>query len=449
MFNDHTFQGDINVTSTSETNRPEKLTTRESFRIMMGASRAYWLVNLVNFADGIAYFGILNLLTLFIRDQLGLSDHMTGVAVSVFTGAVTLFMFFGGFVSDRLGVRKALLYSLLFLLAGRVLLTSSPLFDAAGVMLWSSLALMALGTGVLQPALYAGAKEFSDPRTSAISYSLIYAVMNFGIVLESYASPFIRERGGIEAVFWVMAAVNLTALSALLIFFTRKVEQRDRVVEPERHTELVPLRQRIKSLPILDSRFMAFIFVLLPVRTMFAHQWLTMPHYIMRCFPEAVGTRYEWFQGLNPLIITFAVPLVAAFTQRVNIILMMVIGTFVSASATFLLAPEPALSLLIGYILVFSIGEAIWSSRFYEYIAELAPAGRVGAYMGLAGIPWFLAKFTTGFYSGIMLEKYIPATGNQTSGTLWTIYGIIALASPVGLILMKRWMEKPREGAQP
>ncbi len=411
---------------------------------MTRASRAYWLVNLVNFGDGIAYFGILNLLTLFIHDQLGLTDQMTGVAVSMFTGAVTLFMFFGGFVSDRLGVRKALMVSVLLLLVGRIFLTSSPLFDASGIMLWTSLALMALGTGVLQPSLYAGAKEFSDPRTSAISYSLIYAIMNFGIVIESYVSPFIRESGGIESVFWTMAAVNGVVLLAILLLFTRKVEDHDRVV----HIKLEPserqtLSQKLRSLPILDSRFMAFIFVLLPVRTMFAHQWLTMPHYIMRCFPDAVGARYEWFQGLNPLIITFAVPLVAAMTRKVNVISMMIVGTVVSALSTFILATTPDVTLLITYILVFSLGEAIWSSRFFEYVAELAPAGQVGAYMGLAGIPWFLAKFTTGLYSGTMLELFIPEQGAQDSGTLWAIYGLIALASPIGLLLIRRWIRKP------
>ncbi len=411
---------------------------------MFGASRAYWLVNLVNFGDGIAYFGILNLLTLFIHGQMGLSDQMTGVAVSVFTGAVTLFMFFGGFVSDRLGVRKALMISLLFLLLGRVFLTSSPMFDAAGIMLWTSLGLMALGTGVLQPTLYAGAKEFSDPRTSAISYSLIYAIMNFGIMIESYMSPYIREHGGIEAVFWTMAAVNGIVLLAILLLFTRKVEDRDRVVHiEEKKHEHKTLAEKIKALPILDARFMAFIFVLLPVRTMFAHQWLTMPHYIMRCFPESVGARYEWLQGLNPLIITIAVPLVAALTRKVNVIKMMIIGTVISAASTFILAPAPDLTLLILYIFVFSIGEAIWSSRFFEYIADLAPAGQVGAYMGLAGIPWFLAKFTTGFYSGFMLEKFIPEQGVQDSGTLWTVYGFVALLSPLGLLLMQKWMVKP------
>ena len=43
-----------------------------------------------------------------------------------------------------------------------------------------------------------------------------------------------------------------------------------------------------------------------------------------------------------------------------------------------------------------ALEKQLWSSRFLEYVADLAPAGKVGAYMGLAGIPWFLAKMTTG-----------------------------------------------------
>lgn len=64
------------------TENQEQLTLKENFAILFGASRAFWLVNMVNFGDGIAYFGILNLMTLFIQGQVGFSDHMTTIAVS-------------------------------------------------------------------------------------------------------------------------------------------------------------------------------------------------------------------------------------------------------------------------------------------------------------------------------------------------------------------------------
>jgi len=125
-----------------------------------------------------------------------------------------------------------------------------------------------------------------------------------------------------------MIAITLVMLLANVLLFNRKVEERDRVVayavkpEHDRRT----LGEKIRALPFLDSRFIFFIFILLPVRTLFAHQWLTIPDYVMRCFPKDIGARYEWFQGLNPLVIVIGVPLIAALTRRVNIITMMILG---------------------------------------------------------------------------------------------------------------------------
>ena len=424
----------------------EALTLRDNVRILFGAARAFWLVNLVNFGDGIAYFGILNLLTLFIRQGVGFSDQLTGIAVSVFTGLVTLCMFGGGFVSDRLGVRRALTLAVAVLLAGRLLLVLSPVpGGAAGpATLWCGLVLMGLASGVLQPALYAGVKEFTDPRTTTIGYSLLYAIMNLGIVAETFVSPFIRARWQISGVFWGMIGVTALMLAANLLFFTRRIEQRDRVVKyaTPAHEDRRTLAEKIRALPFLDARFIFFIFVLLPVRTLFAHQFLTLPDYVMRCFPKEIGARYEWFQGLNPLIIVIFVPLIAAFTHRANIITMMILGTSISAASTFLLVPGPRLETLIAYVVLFSLGEAVWASRFLEYVADLAPAGQVGAYMGLAGIPWFLAKMTTGFYSGAMIARFIPEGGAQDSGTLWLVYAVVAMISPIGLVIGRKWVQK-------
>jgi len=94
---------------------------------MLAWSRGLWLVNLVNFADGVAYFGVLALTTLFLERDAGFSTEWSTVSVSLFTGAVTVFMALGGgTVSDRLGVRRALSLALLLVLAGRILLTLAP-----------------------------------------------------------------------------------------------------------------------------------------------------------------------------------------------------------------------------------------------------------------------------------------------------------------------------------
>ena len=436
------------------------LGTWESIKILFGASRGFWLVNVVNFGDGIAYFGILTLLTLFLgKERLGMSDHAAAISVSAFTGLVTLFMFGGGFVSDKLGVRRALTFCLSICLVGRALLSSSPHFGGAGhAAAWLGLLVLAFGEGVIQPALYAGVKEYTDARTATMGYGILYAIMNLGIVAENFISPFVRTstpfvggvRGlglGFDGVFWMCTGFTVLMLASHVGFFTKSVEARDRVAaapsaaaEPQR-----TWKEKLAELPFLDPRFMFFIFILLPVRTLFAHQFLTMPDYVFRAYSPEVSAKFEWISGLNPLIIVVFVPLIAGLTRKVNIITMMIIGTSISAVTTFILVPGPNLTRLILYTLLFSLGEAVWSSRFLEYVADLAPAGKVGAYMGLAGIPWFMAKFTTGLYSGWMLERFVPKGGPLDTGTLWLIYAFVACMSPIGLILARPWLLQHKE----
>jgi dipeptide/tripeptide permease len=442
----------------------QDISLSETIRLLLKGSRGFWLVNMVNFADGIAYFGILTLLVLYLGQSIHMSDAWAGRAVSFFTGSVTLFMLAGGFIPDKFGVRRALTLALVILLAGRLLLLAAPGFGSPLGMqtaVWLSLLLMGLGSGIMQPTLYAGGKEYTDPRTAAVTFSLIYAVMNLGIVAENFLSPFIRTDApfinvgplhvnglgkGISGVFWFCTGVTVVVLLLKLLFFTRKVERTDRVVfQTDKEKAEQPHQSwwtGVRELPLFDPRFAFFIFILLPVQTLFAHQWLTIPDYIMRAYPEDVGAKYEWIAGINPFIIVIFVPLISALTRKAKVLNMMIIGTTISAAISFILVPGPGLARLLIYSVIFSLGEATWSSRFYEYVAQIAPPGKVGSYMGMAGIPWFLAKFTTGLYSGVFLEKFIPAGGPHDTTTLWLIYSLIACASPIGLVLARKWLDQ-------
>jgi len=41
-----------------------------------------------------------------------------------------------------------------------------------------------------------------------------------------------------------------------------------------------------------------------------------------------------------------------------------------------------------------------------------------------------------------MIARFLPEQGPQDSGTMWLIYGLIALISPIGLILARGWVQK-------
>lgn len=198
--------------------------------------------------------------------------------------------------------------------------------------------------------------------------------------------------------------------------------------------------------PFLNKRFVFFIFILIPVQTLFAHQWLTLPYYCDRAFTgTAVSDYFEFFTNLNPILIFILAPLVAGLTARADIHRMMIIGTTVMALPTFLLAFGPTLPFLLGYIVLMSVGEAMWQPRFLQWIAEIAPEGKTGAYMGIGQLPWFLTKVITGLYSGWFIANYCPNPElglPQNTEFMWLVYAVIAMISPVALVLAGGWMRK-------
>ncbi len=205
------------------------------------------------------------------------------------------------------------------------------------------------------------------------------------------------------------------------------------------------LRKRPEH-PFRNSKFVFFVFILIPVQTLFAHNWLTLPYYLDRAFDGTVVSDYfEFFSNLNPVLIFIFAPIIAAITSKADIYKMMIYGTLVMATPTFLLSFGPNVVLLLTYIILMTIGEAMWQPRFLQWIAEIAPKGRTGAYMGIGQLPWFLTKMITAFYSGYFIANYVPKPEDGLpfkTGEMWFIYGMIAIISPIALLLAKNWMQK-------
>ncbi len=442
--------------------------------------RAFWIMVGVFSIDAMAYFGVLTLMELYLSVDLGWSDTWATMAVSVFTLLVTLFMLGAGSYAEGFGLRRAVIGALLLCIIGRVIYCLVPGMSAGtGVLVvLGALLVTALGEAVIQPVCYSGVKQYSDERTSTMGYGLIYAIMNLGIVvmgtISAWARPEVQQildarkaaqtpppsvltwlanhtGSGIQAVNWISLGITVLTLLGFWLLMTRRAEgakiRPDRVEEHRRADQRTLVERFIAYFaegPFANLRFIVFIFLLLPVQTLWAHQWLTMPAYILRAYPKEVGDHMEWIVNwINPGIVVIGVPLLTALTRKVNIYTMILLGTTVQAAPTFLLTFNPQLSLLITYMVIFSIGETLWSARFLEYAAELAPEGRVAQYMGLANVPWLLAKGTTGLYAGWLLGKYCPPDTPRDllhTETLWFIYSLIALITPLGLILTRRWV---------
>jgi MFS family permease len=505
------------------------------------APRALWGVNLGYMLEGLAYFGVLGYLAIYFSQEVlaGVQNPDTYAhnMVAVLTGGITIAMLFLGFVPDKWGVRRALIWSFVLLVIGRVVIAGAPTILHLRAGLWSPLHLatmlgiiiVVIGYGMYQPAAYAAVRQFTTPRTSGMAYAMLYALMNLGGWFPSFAF-LLRDRArlGITGTFWFYVAITVVALISTVILLTGRTvakaietakaetarEQAEKTAEtgekpgdapvkgvsgryppvqmwllvlgvavafylkiPAIPVELpfglgswaawftlnfalalllivlwavlavVPATGRFLARhPLADLKFFFFIFALIPVQTLFTYNWLVLPEYINRAYTGWVGRYFEIASNFNPILIFILTPIIAAMTLKRKVYDMMIWGTFVMAAPAFLLAIGPTWWTLYLYLILMTIGEAMWSPRVLQYAAEIAPEGRTGEYMGVAQLPWFLTKVLVPLiYSGYMMDHYCPApqTGRAVhTEPMWLIFGVIAMGSFVLLVLAKNWIGK-------
>lgn len=574
----------------------------ETANAFIHAPKALWGINIPYVIEGLVYFGILTILGKFCSENLQLSDLHAGWVYSAVTAGITFAMLLFGGVSDKIGARNAMAISFTAFVVGRGLVAVSGTFPlGTGYDSWmfflmsNGLFIAVVAYGFYQPAAYAAVRRYTNPKTAAMGYAVVYGLMNLGAFFSGFISPLVRHQfetvlppNGLTAVFWAYTILCAFALVITRVILTKKTDQEavERVAREtealkakselqeeankeaakEKAEEIKPAGPKINPIPLIvmgiasfaflqlyvmlrldlvdfgslrpavswgfaallagcaieffrhrpfflgkillmltyftffsflfyliytmmpvpqgegvailngrniallvtfiifavfffvvlkrlfphyplsDYRFSYFIFILIFVQTLFAHNWLTIPYYLDRVFRGSfVSDYFELFSNVNPILIFILAPIVAGLTARANVYRMMIIGTMVMALPTFLLAITPNVWLFLTYVLLMSIGEAMWQPRFLQWIAEIAPEGKTGLYMGIGQFPWFLTKFCTGLYSGYFVAKYIPQpeTGlAANSETMWLIYAFIAMISPIGLILAKGWMEK-------
>ena len=430
---------------------------------MVHSPRALWGVNISYLLEGFCYFGVLGYLAMYFNEYVGLSDTQAGPMVGVLTWGITLSMFFFGGRADKWGVRTALIASILLMIVGRAVLAIGPSLGLAGG-LWSplfftsllSLLFVILGYGMYQPAAYAAVRQFTTPKTAGMGYAMLYALMNLGGWLPTFFTP-IRKTVGISGAYWVYVGLTVLGFILLLAILSKKTVERaiagaltaegkteEKAVEKgAKSREPFSMLNWLRTHPLADPKFAFFIFALIPVQTLFAHNWLTIPMYVERAYRGTwIGDHFEAATNFNPILIFILVPIIAAATQHRKVYNMMIAGTAVMAAPTFLLAIGPSFWALLGFLVMSTVGEAMWQPRFLQYAAEIAPEGRTGAYMGVAQFPWFLTKVITSLYSGWFLAHYCPKEGPTNTETMWFIYGCIAILSTILLILAKGWLGK-------
>ena len=494
-----TFTPDDNVAPVAQTGLRGFLA---KFTVLKGAQRELWLTFLIKFLIYTAYSVTNKTMVLWLSKDLGFSDQAAGALVGwVWAPAMTVFTLLAGSVTDAIGLRRTFFVGVAICTVARsvMVVTTTPwLALACGVLP------LAVGEALGTPVLLAATRRYSTVAQRSISFSIIYAVMNIGYVAAGYIFDYLRQLNLRVSLFgfepstyqqlFIVSLLFEIVLFPVIYFLRRGAEgtnggpvidesSRDRGTAPafwngigqtvrQSAIDTAQLFRRLIGQSAF-YRLLAFFLFIGFLKAIFLQMDYVFPKWGIR--ELGLNAPVGKLSAINAIIIIFLVPIVGALTQKFAAYRMVVIGGAICAAGVFImalptqwfqLAADSVIGQWLGrgylgvhgslhpyyimaalYLIVFSIGEAFYSPRVYEYAAAIAPKGQEASYGSLAYLPFLVGKVLVGA-GGWLLAAFCPEEGPRRSGTMWLIFALAASVAPIGLVVFRRYIRIPEAGRQ-
>lgn len=445
------------------------------FGVLKDCGRNFWYTNFIQFFDGLSYFTLIIVFTLFLKKYCGFTDANAAFWVGMYTLFVSMFVFAVGTICDIIGLRKTYLIGFALLIGGRVILGMGSDFGMAlhldqgtsGIFVMAGIGVMSFGTAFMSPCISTSIRRFTTLRARPTGFNFYYLFMNISALLAGFAivDPLLAWKGDVNGLLWV---VNFgTCCNVIAFIFTRLVDE-DFFAEPsEKLSKSATVARR--PLQLIGEvakekafrKLIVFLVLTLGVRLVFTLQFLVMPQYYTRTIGDDFSLGF--MNSLNPFVIITGLILIIPVLKKFSTVKLMISGMSISALSLVLMAVPPEWYFILpgietigqayfvaifAQIIIFASGELLFSPRFSEYVARVAPKDKVASYMSLSALPMFIAKPINGVIGGLLVSYlcYDGISAKMDTGHIgfwnspefmWTLYLFMALVSPIAIILTK------------
>ena len=414
--------------------------------IRVGFGRPFWVANVTELFERLAYYGASAVLAIYLSEQLHFSKELTGWMMGIFGFVVWFLPVLGGSLADRFGFRRALMFAYLAMTVGYFLLgsLSAPWMQAARRALtdkWLVLGILmipALGPAVVKPCVAGTTARASAENVRSIGYSIYYTIVNIGGTLGPVMAWLVRKQLGLG-----MANVfRVSALSVFLMFLATLLFFREPATPGEQQVESVGAAVRNMFVVLGNFRFVMFLLIFSSFYIVFWQEFVSAPLFL-RGYVDP-NANADLLLSIDALTVICFQILVAYLTRKIPAFPAMTLGLLISSLSWLILAIHPTTIGLIAALVVLALGEITQSSRYYEYISRLAPSGQQGLYMGYAFLPIAIGYFVAGPLGGYLLHQFGDVL-HRPQRMWWAVTGV-GFAGTVLMLAYDR-IFKPGEAA--
>ena len=462
--------------------------------MLKGAQRELWLTFLIKFLIYTAYSVTNKTMVLWLSRDLGFSDQAAGALVGwVWAPAMTVFTLLAGSLTDAIGLRRTFFLGVAICTFARSVMVVTTIPSLA---LICGVLPLAVGEALGTPVLLAATRDYSTTRQRSMSFSIIYMVMNIGYVVAGWIFDYVRQLDlriqlfGFQPtthqqLFFVSLAIEVLIFPAIYFLRRGEAEKAKRGRMTAGTSWLLAAHRRNRAAK--RSRYHPAFRRLVGQSAFRSHPRLLPPHRISQghlpadglCLSEIWRSRaglscagrqarqYQrdsnHFPRAHDRGADAALRRLSHGRDRRRHLCGGRFHHGVAAGVVHLCGEQPVRQWLghgyLGlegsinpyyvmaalYLMVFSVGEAFYSPRVYEYAAAIAPAGQEASYGALAYLPFLVGKLLVGT-SGWILAAFCPAEGPRRPAMMWLIFALAASVAPIGLLLFSRYIRLPEAG---
>lgn len=271
--------------------------------------RGLWFFFWGEFAERSSYYGMRAILLLYMTERLGFTDGRASQVMSVFIAACYFLPLVGGWLADNfIGRYRTIVGFSLPYIVGHVLLgVESKWF------LYSALALLAMGSGVIKPNISSlmgmtyDQQRPGQPHLRSEAFAIFYASINVGAALSSFAMPWLRTQFGYAVAFLFPA--GLMVLSFLIFALGKPYYAQEKIehkrLTPQEFNERLQVLLRLGGLFLVVAFFWSIFDQSASTWTLFAKDHIRLNLFGYKIEPDMI-------QALNPLFIILFLPPITA-----------------------------------------------------------------------------------------------------------------------------------------
>lgn len=376
---------------------------------MLQLPKAVWFLIIGMFINTMGNSFLWPLHTIYMHEHLGQTLTMAGIVLMINAGTGVIGNLLGGYLFDRIGGYKSIMFGIILSMISLVLLT---FWHGWPEYIWF-VAILGFSGGIIFPSMYALVGSVW-PEGGRKAFNAIYLSQNLGVALGPAVAGLVADHN-INNIF----LANL--LTYVLFLVVAGVYYRKMGLAPNINASVLKSSKKIKQ--------KAPFYALLIVTIGYMFTWVAYVQWTSTISTHVLDLgitlkQYSLLWTINGGLILAAQPLIKPIINRLEhkIKTQMILGIAIFMASFVVVSYAENYTMFIVAMVILTLGEVFIWPAVPTLAGQLAPKGREGFYQGIVNSMATIGRMIGPLAGGILVDVY----GIQAMFFVFTL--LIALA---------------------